>query len=124
MQVISDVSLKESWLGYLELFLLESVLGILWSVFMFHFYIKGQAGKEALFIYGRREDYKAYIKNNNHINTYFKITKSISFTEDMEKILSHINKSEVVFVGDIPYEERNPDFKVLYEAVGYLLCST
>lgn len=107
MQVISAVSIPESWIGYLELFLLESIFGVLWSAAMFHFYIRGQAGKEALFIYGRREDYKTYIKNNNHINTYFKITKSIAFTESEEKVLACVDQSEVVFIGDIPYEERN-----------------
>ena len=85
MVVATGVSPKYIWIEYLKLMLIECVAGIIWSCIFFRVYIKGQCSQEALFVYGNREDRKTYVKTNNQINTYFKITKAVSYKEKISK---------------------------------------
>lgn len=112
MVVVTGLSPKYIWIEYLKLMLIECVAGIVWSCIFFRVYIKGQCSQEALFVYGNREDKKNYIKTNNQINTYFKITKAVSYKESIKKIMNMAESFSVVFLGDIPYEERNTILKL------------
>ena len=85
----------------------ESLIGFLWIMSWHRVYEKFQFRKEAIFIYGSREDEGEYIRVNNTINKYFKISRSIDYQIGTEKILKEIQESSVVFLGDIPVEIRN-----------------
>lgn len=116
MVVATGVSPKYIWIEYLKLMLIECVAGIIWSCIFFRVYIKGQCSQEALFVYGNREDRKTYVKTNNQINTYFKITKAVSYKEKISKIMKIAESFPVVFLGDIPYEERNTILKLCMQS--------
>lgn len=116
MVVATGLSPVFIWIEYLKLMLIECVTGIIWACIFFRVYIKGQYGKKALFIYGNREDKKNYIRANNKINTYFKITRAISYQEKITKIMKIAEAFPVVFIGDIPYEERNTILKLCMQS--------
>lgn len=93
-------------LGVLLIFL-QSLIGMIWIIACHRQYEKFQFCKEAIFIYGSREDAREYVQVNNTINRYFKISRSISYTLGLEQILEEIRESGVVFLGDIPVDIRN-----------------
>jgi len=85
----------------------ETVGGAAWILFCHRVYEKYHFRKEAVFIYGDREDEGEYVRINNTINRYFKISKSVNWKRGMENVTREIDVSNVVFLGDIPIEERN-----------------
>ena len=87
--------------------LLQSLTGMVWIIACHRQYEKYQFCREAVFIYGSREDAGEYVRINNTINRYFTISKSFSYTMGLEKILREIQESAVVFLGDIPVDIRN-----------------
>lgn len=93
-------------LGVLLVFL-QTVIGMIWILACHRQYEKVQFRKEAIFIYGSREDAGEYIRVNNTINQYFKISKSLDYKEGLDRILDEIRESSVVFLGDIPVDIRN-----------------
>lgn len=93
-------------LGIFAVFL-ETLAGMIWIIACHRQYEKFQFCKEAIFVYGNREDAGEYVRINNTINRYFKISRSISYTLGLEKILDEIRESGIVFLGDIPVDVRN-----------------
>ena len=93
-------------LGIFAVFL-ETLAGMIWIIACHRQYEKFQFCKEAIFVYGNREDAGEYVRINNTINRYFKISRSISYTLGLEKILDEIRESGIVFLGDIPVDIRN-----------------
>lgn len=87
--------------------ILENVLGLIWIFFCHRIYEKYQFCREAIFIYGSREDETEYARVNNVINKFFKINRSLNYTIGLERVTKEIQSSAVVFLGDIPIEIRN-----------------
>ncbi len=87
--------------------LLECVIGFLWIMGCHQAYRISHFRKEAIFIYGSREDEGEYVRVNNTINQYFMISRSIDYKVGVEQLLNEIRESSVVFIGDIPVEIRN-----------------
>ena len=91
----------------LLLVVIESSLGIIWIMSCHRVYERYQFCKEAIFIYGSREDEGEFTRINNTINQYFKISRSIDCKVGLEKICEEIQESSVVYLGDIPVSTRN-----------------
>ena len=89
------------------LILLQSLVGMAWIMICHRQYEKFHFCKEAIFIYGSREDAREYVQINNTINRYFKISRSVSYTLGQEQILKEIQGAGIVFLGDIPVDIRN-----------------
>lgn len=89
------------------LILFQTFLGLVWIIWCHRCYEKYQFQKEAVFIYGSREDQGEYTRVNNTINRYFRISKSINYESGISDIKTQIQNSSVVFLGDIPVDVRN-----------------
>lgn len=89
----------------------ESVIGFCWIMGCHRVYEKFQFRKEAIFVYGSREDEGEYVRVNNTINKYFKISRSLDYLVGIDRTLEVIQESSVVFLGDIPVEYRNAILK-------------
>ncbi len=85
----------------------ESVIGVLWIILCHRIFERFHFSKQAVFIYGSREDSGEYTRVNNTINRYFKISTTLDYQMGEERIYREIGDSSVVFVGDIPTEVRN-----------------
>ena len=107
MYTVSTLSFEAILPYFFTLTLLEVMSGILWAVLFFWIYLKGQSFKKALFIYGNRERMPETVLENNRINGYFQITKSMHFREGIPKAMKLMEDCEAVFLGDIPCQERN-----------------
>ena len=94
-------------LDALVLIVLETVLGVLWVLACHRAYEKYEFRKEAVFIYGNREDDTDFVQVNNVINKYFKISRAIDYQVGEEEIIKGLSDSSVVYVGDIPVQIRN-----------------
>lgn len=90
--------------------LLQCVVGLIWILLCHRQFEKVHFRKEAVFIYGNREDTE-YFSVNQIINRYFKISQAIHFSEGLDAILAAIPQDAVVFIGDVPGEIRNPILK-------------
>ena len=86
---------------------IQSVIGFGWIIWCHRIYEKYQFRREAVFVYGTREDEGEYTRVNNTIHRYFTISRSIDFHEGTEHIFEQIKDSVVVFLGDIPVDVRN-----------------
>ena len=91
---------------------LEAATGMLRAVLLFGLYMRGRSFKEALFIYGDREDPEGSREYNNRINRYFSIVKAVHFREREEDLAGLIDRYGAVYLGDIPYEARNQIMKM------------
>jgi exopolysaccharide biosynthesis polyprenyl glycosylphosphotransferase len=102
-------SLNLLWLTGFALLvtMIESVIGFCWIMFCHRIYEKFHFQRQAIFIYGSREDEGEYTRVNNTINKYFKISRSIHYSVGTEKIFQELKESVVVFLGDIPIQVRN-----------------
>ncbi len=105
--IVTSVPVQRIWTDFGLLFLLESVVGSIWAVIFFSLFLRRQSRKNALFVFGYREDADALIRQNNRMNGYFQITQSVHFERGTEEILHMIPGHEAVCLGDIPYEIRN-----------------
>lgn len=90
---------------------LQSFIGLFWILFCHRIYETFQFCREAIFIYGNREDETEYARMNNTINKFFKINRSLDYAVGMDQIKKEIQSSAVVFLGDIPVDIRNPLIK-------------
>lgn len=93
------------------LIMLQTILGFFWIIWCHRIYERYQFQKEAVFVYGSREDQGEYARINNTINKYFQISKSINYEIGVLNIQEQIQDSSVVFLGDIPVEIRNQILK-------------
>ena len=91
---------------------LEAATGMLRAVLLFGMYMRGRSFKEALFIYGDREDPEGSREYNNRINRYFSIVKAVHYREREEDLAGLIDRYGAVYLGDIPYEARNQIMKM------------
>ena len=107
MCAVSDISIGKLIIAFLKLLAIEAGVGIAWVLCFFNFYLKCQSCKNALFIYGNREDAEETIQINNHINSYFKIVETAHYSTGTKRLEEQIEGYEAVYLGDIPYEERN-----------------
>ena len=87
--------------------ILESALGVLWVLVCHRAYEKYEFRKEAVFVYGNRENDTDFVQVNNVINRYFKISRAIDYRVGEEEIIKGLSDSSVVYVGDIPVQIRN-----------------
>ncbi|MCC8081921.1 MAG: exopolysaccharide biosynthesis polyprenyl glycosylphosphotransferase [Lachnospiraceae bacterium] len=87
--------------------ILESLIGLLWILFCYRIYEKFQFCREAVFIYGNRENETEFTRINNTINLFFKISRSMEYSVGMEAITNAVQTSSIVFLGDIPVDVRN-----------------
>lgn len=106
-RIVADVPFWDMAVFFILLVASESAVGFFWIIGCHRIYEKFHFRKEALFIYGNREDSGEYVRVHNTINRYFKITQSVSQSVGLERILERIRESSVVFLGDIPVESRN-----------------
>lgn len=104
---VAPVPVWEMAVIVLILILIETLVGFAWIMCCHRSYEKFHFCKEAIFIYGSREDEGEYVRVNNTINKYFKISKSLNYQIGPKQILKEIQESSVVFLGDIPVEIRN-----------------
>ncbi len=105
--IFEPAYLKKAFLCGLALALGQTIMGFIWIIWCHRKYEKYQFQKEAVFIYGSREDQGEYTRVNNTINKYFRISKSINYEIGIENIQAQIQNSSVVFLGDIPVDVRN-----------------
>ena len=106
--LVFQVSLwKRLLLCVIILTAIQSVIGFRWIIWCHRIYERYQFRREAVFIYGNREDEGEYTRVNNTIHRYFTISRSIDFHEGTEHIFDQIKDSFVVFLGDIPVDVRN-----------------
>lgn len=91
---------------------LEAATGMLRAVLLFGMYLRGRSFKEALFVYGDREDPEGSREYNNRINRYFSIVKAVHYREREEDLAGLIDRYGAVYLGDIPYEARNQIMKM------------
>lgn len=91
---------------------LEAATGMLRAVLLFGMYMRGRSFKEALFVYGAREDPEGSREYNNRINRYFSIVKAVHYREREEDLAGLIDRYGAVYLGDIPYEARNQIMKM------------
>ena len=92
---------------FLLLTLLESFTGILWAAFSFTLYLRKQTWKQALYVYGDRENWARTVKENNSRNGYFHISKAVSYKEGISFIEKILPKYQALFLGVLPDKERN-----------------
>lgn len=92
---------------FLLLTLLESFTGILWTAFSFTLYLRKQTWKQALYVYGDRENWARTVKENNSRNGYFHISKAVSYKEGISFIEKILPKYQALFLGVLPDKERN-----------------
>ncbi len=85
----------------------ESVIGVIWIIGCHRIFERFHFSKQAVFIYGSREDSGEYTRVNNTINRYFKISTAVDYQLGEEHIYQVIGDSSVVFLGDIPTDIRN-----------------
>ncbi len=86
---------------------LETVCGILWILGCHRAFERYHFCRDAVFIYGNREDEAEYVRMMNTLNLYFKITKTINCQRGEAFIMAEIRESSIVYLGDIPTEIRN-----------------
>ena len=86
---------------------IQSSLGVIWIIANHRVYESVQFAKEAVFVYGRRDDMGELDRVNSTLNKYFNFTKTIDSSEGIDRILYEIEESSVVYLGDIPATERN-----------------
>lgn len=91
--------------------LAESIIGFCWIMFCHRIYERYQFCREAIFIYGSRENESEYTRINNTINKFFRINRSLHYEIGLDSIFQEIQSSAVVFLGDIPVDIRNPLIK-------------
>ena len=99
-----------SFLFCLVQLVVQCLIGLCWIMSCHKRYEKVHFKKEAIFIYGNRED-EDEIRINKTIRRYFKISQMIHFDEGLDSILAAIPQESVVFIGDVPGEIRNPVLK-------------
>ena len=92
---------------FLLLTLLESFTGILWAALSFTLYLRKQTWKQALYVYGDRENWARTVKENNSRNGYFHISKAVSYKEGISFIEKILPKYQALFLGVLPDKERN-----------------
>ncbi len=85
----------------------ETVIGTLWIIGCHRLFERFHFSRQAVFIYGNRENSGEYTRVNNTINRYFKISTAVDYQLGEEQIYREIGDSAVVFVGDIPTDIRN-----------------
>lgn len=107
MCTVTACSLWEIIREFLLLAVLEAATGILRAVLLFGLYLRGRPFKEALFLYGDGEDPEGTREYNNRINRYFSIVKAVHYSEREEALAGYIDRYGAVYLGDIPYEDRN-----------------
>ena len=112
MCTVTEYSLWGILREFLLLTLLEAATGILRAVLLFALYLRGKAFKEALFIYGDREDPEDSREYNNRINRYFSIAKAVHYRDGEEKLAELIDRYGAVYLGDLPCEARNQIMKM------------
>lgn len=105
--IFEPAYLKKAFLCGMALALCQTIMGFAWNIWCHRKYEKYQFQKEAVFVYGSREDQGEYSRVNNTINKYFRISKSINYEIGVENIQAQIQNSSVVFLGDIPVDVRN-----------------
>ncbi len=106
---------KKFVIAALIMIALETICGAIWILLCHKIFSKYHFGRQAVFIYGNREDEQEYVRVNNTINMYFKISTSVDFHRGQEYIMSVIKGSPVIFLGDIPTEIRNNIIKYCQE---------
>lgn len=109
--VFETLHFKKVFLCGIGLICFQTLLGLVWIIWCHRIYEKYQFQKEAVFVYGNREDQGEYARVNNTINKYFRISKSVDFTNGVLQIQEFIKDSSVVFLGDIPVDDRNKILK-------------
>ena len=112
MCTVTEYSLWEIVKEFLLLTLLEAAAGTARAVLLFSLYLRGRPFKEALFIYGDREDPENSREYNNRINRYFHIAKAVHYRAGKEKLADLIDRYGAVCLGDLPYEDRNQIMKM------------
>lgn len=98
--------------------LVQSAIGFLWVMICHKLYERFQFRKEAVFVYGNREDKGEFVRVNNTINKYFRISRSVDFREGIEAVKAAVGENgsdSVVYLGDIPSEIRNVILKYCME---------
>jgi len=99
-----------SFLFCLLLLVAECLIGLFWIMLCHKRYEKVHFKKEAIFIYGNRED-EEELQVNKTIKRYFKISQMVHFDQGLDEIIASIPQQSVVFIGDVPGEIRNPLLK-------------
>ncbi|MCC8152603.1 MAG: sugar transferase [Lachnospiraceae bacterium] len=109
--IFTSLSLQRVAVLFILTVILETMIGLFWILFCYRIYERFQFRREAVFIYGGREDETEYTRVNNTINRYFKISRSIEYSAGFDVIREAMESSPVVFLGDIPVDVRNPLIK-------------
>lgn len=89
----------------------ECFIGFVWILSSHRVYERVQFRKEAVYIYGSRDNKNEFKRINSTINKYFKISTAINYSKGMDHIMSQIEDSTVVYLGNIPTGDRNTILK-------------
>lgn len=90
---------------------LQSFTGLLWILVNHRVYEHVQFAKEAVYIFGKKDDAQEINRINSTINRYFKFSRVLDSSQGLESILPQIEDFSVVYLGDVPTDERNAILK-------------
>lgn len=85
----------------------QSCSGLFWIMVVHRVYERYHFVKEALFIYGNRENLKEYHRMKSTIVRYFKVNQEVDFAVGRDKLFELTDNAGIVFLGDIPTQLRN-----------------
>lgn len=103
---VSDVLFFRAAAVCLMLSGIEAAAGLLWIIFFYRLYLHLRICRNAVLIYGDRDDCGEMLRINSRENRYFHILGMMRWDEDSEKLFSRICTYEMVCIGDIPEEPR------------------
>ncbi len=105
--VVAPITVGKTVLVTMMLIGFQCMGSLVWLWVVHRFYERYYFVKEALFIYGSRENLKEYHRMKSTIVRYFKVNQEVEFTVGKEQLLQYIENAGIIFLGDIPTQLRN-----------------
>lgn len=100
----------------------QCICGLLLILFLHRIYERHHFVKEALFIYGDRDNLNEYRRMKSTITRYFKVSQELSFKAGREQVLQAVNRADILFLGDIPTQLRNEVIKFCMQSQKECYC--
>lgn len=87
--------------------IIQTLVGVVWIIFMHRIYEHYYFVNKSLFIYGSRDNPVAVQSMQATIKRFFHVSEHLSYTEGMEILQTHIRDNKIIFLGDVPTQMRN-----------------
>ncbi len=100
----------------------QCVCGLLLILFLHRMYEGNHFVKEALFVYGDRDNLNEYRRMKSTITRYFKVSQELNFKAGREQILQAVKRADILFLGDIPTQLRNEVIKFCMQSEKECYC--